>query len=181
MSESNSERTLVSTAPKPFAFVLMPFSEEFSEVYKLGIKPALQDAGAHAERVDEQIFTNSILDRIFTQIAKADILVADMSTRNPNVFYEVGYAHALNKQVILLTQHIGDIPFDLRHLHHIEYKRISDLRDKLSRSASALLKAGIITARATVPNVLISINDTPVYPLSKGTIVVDAHRDHDIF
>ncbi|MDQ3818776.1 MAG: nucleoside 2-deoxyribosyltransferase, partial [Acidobacteriota bacterium] len=93
----------VSTAPKPFIFVLMPFDEQFSDIYKFGIKGAADDVGAYAERVDEQIFTEGILDRIFNQISKADIVVADMTGRNPNVFYEVGYAHALGKKVILLT------------------------------------------------------------------------------
>ena len=93
-----------NTLPKPFVFVLMPFDEKFDEVYKLGIKPACEDAGAYAERVDEQIFKESILERIYNQIAKADIFVADMTGRNENVFYEVGYAHALGKHVILLTQ-----------------------------------------------------------------------------
>jgi hypothetical protein len=52
------------TSPKPFAFVLMPFSDDFDDVYLLGIKPACEKAGAYAERVDEQIFTESILQRI---------------------------------------------------------------------------------------------------------------------
>jgi nucleoside 2-deoxyribosyltransferase len=92
------------TTPKPFCFVLMPFSESFSDIYELGIKEACNDAGAYCERVDEQIFQERILDRIYNQIAKADIIIADMTGKNPNVFYEVGYAHALGKNTILLTQ-----------------------------------------------------------------------------
>src|SRR5438034_46889 len=108
--------------PTPFVFVLMPFSEEFTDVYEVGIKAACKDADAYCERVDQQIFTESILDRVYDQIAKADIIVADMTSRNPNVFYETGYAHALNKQVILLTQNASDIPFDLKHYPHIVYE-----------------------------------------------------------
>lgn len=111
-----------STAPKPFAFVLMPFSEQFNDIYQLGIKPACVKAGAYAERVDEQLFQNSILDRIFNQISKADIIISDMTGRNPNVFYETGYAHALGKNVVLLTQNGDDIPFDLQHYPHIIYE-----------------------------------------------------------
>ena len=107
------------TAPKPFVFVLMPFSAEFTDIYELGIKAACKDAGAYCERVDEQIFLENILERVYNQISKADIIVADMSGRNPNVFYEVGYAHALNKIVILLTKTADDIPFDLKHYTHI--------------------------------------------------------------
>jgi hypothetical protein len=110
----------------------MPFGEEFSELYELGIKTACEKAGAYCERVDEQIFNESILARIYNQIAKADIIVSDMSNRNPNVFYETGYAHALNKEVILLTQSVEDIPFDLKHYPHIVYEgKIIPLRDQL--------------------------------------------------
>lgn len=112
---------MVDTAPKPFVFVLMPFNKKFDDVYQLGIKKACDDVGAYAERVDEQLFNESILQRIYNQIAKADIVIADMTGRNENVFYETGYAHALGKNVILLTQNADDIPFDLKHYPHIIY------------------------------------------------------------
>ncbi|MDY9925634.1 hypothetical protein [Methanosarcina sp.] len=125
----------LSTAPKPFVFVLMPFAEDFDDIYKLGIKEAAKEVGAYAERVDEQIFTEGILERIFNQINKADVIVADMTGRNPNVFYEVGYAHALGKIVLLLTQKVDDIPFDLKHKQHIIYgnsgSKIQNLRSEL--------------------------------------------------
>ncbi len=110
-----------STLPKPFVFILMPFDKKFNDVYQLGIKKACDEAGAYAERIDEQIFKESILNRIYNQIAKADVIISDMTGRNPNVFYETGYAHALGKNVILLTQNADDIPFDLKHYPHIIY------------------------------------------------------------
>jgi nucleoside 2-deoxyribosyltransferase len=120
------------TRPKPFTFVLMPFDVKFDDVYNLGIKPACNEAGSFCERVDEQIFEDSILQRIYNQISKADIIIADMTGRNPNVFYEVGYAHALGKTVILLTQNDNDIPFDLKHYPHIIYEQsITNLKDEL--------------------------------------------------
>ncbi len=123
-----------STQPKPFVFVLMPFAASFDDAYRFGIKAACADAGAYCERVDEQIFQESILDRIYNQISKADVLVADMTGRNANVFYETGYAHALGKQVILLTQNADDIPFDLKHYPHIIYGgSIGSLKDDLER------------------------------------------------
>src|SRR6267143_1751477 len=111
-----------STIPKPFVFVLMPFDPSFDDIYKFGIKGAADDAGAYAERIDEQIFTEGILDRVFNQINKADVVVADMTGRNQNVFHEVGYAHALGKIVLLLTQDSADMPFDLKHHQHTVYK-----------------------------------------------------------
>jgi Nucleoside 2-deoxyribosyltransferase len=122
-----------STGPKPSVFVLMPFGKEFNDTYKFGIKGAAEDVGAYAERVDEQMFAEGILERVLNQINKADVIVADMTGRNPNVFYEVGYAHALNRVVVLLTQRADDIPFDLKHHQHLVYKgEISTLRTMLA-------------------------------------------------
>lgn len=120
------------TTPKPFVFVLMPFDPSFDDIYKFGIKGAAEDANAYAERIDEQIFTDGILERVFNQINKADVIVADMTGRNPNVFYEVGYAHALGRIVLLLTQNVSDIPFDLQHHQHTVYGgSIETLRTEL--------------------------------------------------
>lgn len=123
-----------STAPKPFVFVLMPFNKDFDDIYKKGIKVACQEAGAYCERVDEQLFSESILERIYNQIAKADLIISDMTGRNPNVFYETGYAHALDKQVIHLTQESNDIPFDMQHYPHIIYGgSVAKLKRELKR------------------------------------------------
>jgi hypothetical protein len=129
-TEQNSE-PILDTKPKPFVFVLMPFAKGYDDVYHLGIKAASDKAGAYAERLDEQMFKESMLQRIHNQIAKADVIVADMTGRNPNVFYEVGYAHALGKVVILLTQKGDDIPFDLKHYRHIVYENVMGLLPQL--------------------------------------------------
>lgn len=116
--------TETETTPKPFVFVLIPFDAEFDDIYKFGIKGAADDVGAYAERLDEQIFSEGMLDRIFNQISKADVVVADMTGRNPNVFYEVGYAHALGKAVLLLTQNARQ--------HTVYGGRIETLRKELA-------------------------------------------------
>lgn len=118
---------------KPFAFVLMPFAKQFDDIYKLGIKELCQDMDVVAERVDEQHFTDLILERIHRQIENADIIIAEMTGQNPNVFYEVGYAHAKGKLCALITQSASDIPFDLKQYTHIIYDgSVTDLRDKLT-------------------------------------------------
>jgi nucleoside 2-deoxyribosyltransferase len=112
----------------------MPFTSDFDDFYAYGIKESCKDAESYCERVDEQNYEGSILERIYNQIAKADLIIADMTGRNPNVFYEVGYAHALNKPTILLTQDSNDIPFDLKHYPHIIYeKKISTIRTELTK------------------------------------------------
>src|SRR5690242_9642806 len=93
-----------SVMNRPFVFVVMSFAQEFADIYELGIRPACESVGADCARVDEQIFLESILERIYGQIESADIVVAEMTGHNPNVFYETGYAHGLRKPVVLLTR-----------------------------------------------------------------------------
>lgn len=124
---------------KKFVFVLMPFGSKFNDIYKLGIKAACNDENMYCERVDEQYYEGSMLDRIYNQITHADYLIADMSGKNPNVFYEVGYAHALGKKVILITQNGEDIPFDMKHYKHIIYPSISYLKEQLHKNLSYYL------------------------------------------
>ena len=120
-------------ADKLFCFVLMPFSKEFDDTYRLGIKETIESLGHIAERVDDQIFRNeTILERIKNQIASADFIVADMSSNNANVYYEVGFAHAKEKECILIANDVSEIKFDLKHNRHIEYKNITDLKRKLT-------------------------------------------------
>lgn len=126
---------------KGFIFTLMPFEKSFDDIYALGIKAACKELEVYCERIDEQIFTESILDRIYNQINKADIIIADMTGRNPNVFYETGFAHALSKKVILLTQNVEDIPFDLKHYSHIIYGgSILKLKEELVKRIDWYLK-----------------------------------------
>lgn len=118
--------------PKPFAFVLMPFSENFDDIYRLGIQAAAVESGILAERVDEQVYSETMLERIYRQIDIADFIIADLTGKNPNVFYEIGYAHAKQKRCTLLTQRADDIPFDLKHHRHLVYgSKISALKSML--------------------------------------------------
>ncbi|MDO8410399.1 MAG: nucleoside 2-deoxyribosyltransferase [Phenylobacterium sp.] len=148
-----------------FAFVLMPFDQEFDDVYRLGIKEVATSLGVVAERVDEQSFSETILERIYRQIETADFIIADMTGRNPNVFYEVGYAHAKKKPVILITKDANDIPFDLKHHRHLIYgDKITGLREKLSAEI-AWIKDEINRAR-TIP---ISISSRPLWGVLEMT------------
>jgi nucleoside 2-deoxyribosyltransferase len=150
-----------TTTPKPFVFVLMPFDEKFDDIYDLGIKGAAEEAGAYVERTDKEIFKEGILDRIFNQINKADVIVADLTGLNPNVFYEVGYAHALGKIVLLLIQASSDIPFDLLHQPHLVYEgKIVKLKTELAKKISwAINEAKNTTKHSRSSEFEVSLND----------------------
>ena len=107
-----------------FCFIIMPFSvESLNVVYEDYVKPVLSDqCELHTERGDDVFGSNAIMEDITRSIRRADLIVADLTGRNPNVFYEVGIAHALNKRVLLMTQSIDDVPFDLRHRRALIYE-----------------------------------------------------------
>src|SRR5580765_4322533 len=133
-----------ATAPRPFAFVAMPFAASFDDAYELAIKPACDAAGAYAERVDKQIFQEDILKRMYNQVATADLVLADLSGRNANVFYEAGYALACRKQVIFLAHDAAEVPFDVRAYPPIVYgEDLVYLKQELEQKVRRVLDAGV--------------------------------------
>jgi len=100
----------------------MPFDNRFNPIYENIIKKVIKKFGLNCKRADEIFGTEPIIKYIWEHIKKARILIADITGRNANVFYELGLAHAINKEVILITQNIRDIPFDLKHYRCIVYE-----------------------------------------------------------
>jgi len=123
----------------PEIFVIMPFSPDLDDVYYLGIHEIARILNHTCERVDEIEFVGSILDEIYNSIKHSKIIVAEVSNQNTNVYYELGYAHALNKPVILITKDVSSTPFDLHGYNHIVYRNIVDLRKKLKNRLEAIL------------------------------------------
>lgn len=103
-------------------FVMMPFASPLGEYYDKVYKPAIEKAGLRPVRADTEIFgTGKIIDQVWSGINAAKVLVAELTTRNPNVFYELGLAHALEKPVVLVSSNEKDVPFDLQHIRVIYY------------------------------------------------------------
>jgi len=103
-------------------FVMMPFGSWFDRYYQEIYVPAIKDAGLEPSRADELFSTGSVVEQIWDQISKSRVLLADLTHKNPNVFYELGLAHAANKPVVFTAARIDDVPFDLRHLRVIVYE-----------------------------------------------------------
>lgn len=117
------------------AFVIMPFSEQFDDIYQIGIKETAKNEKVTAYRLDEELFNEGMLDKIYKEIESSDFVIADLSNKNANVFYELGFAHAIGKLTILLTQNADDIPFDLKHKRHIIYgNSIKHLKEQLKKN-----------------------------------------------
>lgn len=103
-------------------FVLMPFNEnKVQEIYEDFVKKTVVELGYTCNRADDIYGTTSIIEDIWKSINEAKFLIADVTGRNPNVFYEIGVAHTIGKNVLIISQDLNDIPFDLRHLRCIIY------------------------------------------------------------
>ena len=103
-------------------FVMQPFSAPLGGYYSTIYEPAIEKAGLKAVRADDEIFgTGKIIDQIWVGINSSRVLVAELTTRNANVFYELGLAHALRKPVILVSSNKQDVPFDIGHVRVIYY------------------------------------------------------------
>jgi nucleoside 2-deoxyribosyltransferase len=109
----------------------MPFVSHLNFFYLYFKRHIEETHNVRCERADSKILTVPFLDKIVEYIKQADVLIADCSGRNPNVFYELGMAHALGKKVILITgDDLKDAPADVRHFDFIKY----DLSDALQPS-----------------------------------------------
>ncbi len=123
----------------PHLFAIIPFSSEMDDVYYLGIHDTAKALGCSCDRVDQIEFVGPILDKIYDSIKNSRIILAELSTPNVNVYYELGYAHALGKPTILITKDISTSPFDVKGYNHIIYSSIRDLRSKLKARLEAIL------------------------------------------
>lgn len=99
---------------------MMPFHPSFDAVYA-SLQRTAEAAGLRCRRADDIWENPSVIQDVVSLIDRSSIVICDCTGRNPNVFYEIGIAHTLGREVILITQAEADIPFDLRHLRFVPY------------------------------------------------------------
>ena len=100
--------------------IMMPFDGRFDPVY-LALQGAAASVGMKCRRADDIWVHDHIIQDVVSLICMASVVVCDLTGRNANVFYEMGIAHALGKDVIMITQAAADVPFDVSHIRHIRY------------------------------------------------------------
>jgi hypothetical protein len=139
---------------RPNAFIAMQFSEPYNEVYRDAIRPLVAEIGFEPFRVDEAAGPGIILNDIWGRITEASVMIAEVSEANPNVYYEVGVAHALRKPTVLLAQRGTKLPFDLGPHRCIFYDNSipgrARLLDALRSSLISLLGLPIAATPAIV-------------------------------
>ncbi len=119
--------------------VMMPIKKEFDGVLE-SIKKACSNVNMSCYRADDIWKDSTIIQDVFELIYRSSIVIADFSGKNPNVFYEAGIAHTLGKDVIPITQHINDIPFDLQPHRTLKYLNNSEGLKQLSEGLEERLK-----------------------------------------
>jgi hypothetical protein len=151
LANTNDETINVRThfgSPKrvvalPDRFVLMSFQPELRPVYEDHITKVATQLRLSVKRADDFFTAHAVMQDIWAAICGAQILLADCTGRNPNVFYEIGLAHVVGKPVVLITQNAEDVPFDLKAIRYIQYeytpRGMSLFETKLSKTILEIL------------------------------------------
>ena len=165
----------------PHAFVVMPFGQKeasngqvinFDSVYEQLIKPAVVESGFEPLRADEEVVSGDILTDMFQELLLADLVIADLSIDNANVFYELGVRHALRKQgVVHIQSGRAYMPFDIFNVRTIPYNCGEDGKpdpDCIDDDKAALVKVIRGTWASSHEHI-----HSPVFNLLSGLIEPD--------
>ena len=174
-------------------FIIMPISDvdgypkgHFGRVYKFIIEPACKQAGYEPIRADDTSKTNVIIVDILKNAFDCDMAICDLSARNPNVFYELGFRQAFNKKTVLMIDERTDRPFDISAIRSFIYQSslridlVNDAKDKLVKAlaetetmeeneTNSLLKLLSVESPAKLPQSLKLSNDS--------SLILQAIRD----
>lgn len=149
------------TKEKERCFVIMPISdqgdypmEHFTKVYEQIIKPAVEEAGYEAYRVDENNICDSIINKIFNAIQDCPMAICDLSNRNPNVLYELGLRQAYDKPVVLIQDDKTQKIFDVSGISTVFYK-------------SARMYEDVMEARENIKKAIIATKEGKISSLAK--------------
>lgn len=112
------------------AFVLTPFHDRHAKTYETIVR-VCNRVGIECQRGDEEYIEGGVLRHIAKAIASAGIVIANIDGRNPNVFYELGIAHAMDKEVLLVASAKDEIPFDFRNQRILIYKSLPELEERM--------------------------------------------------
>lgn len=133
-------RSRVTEVDRGLCFVLMPFHEEWSDrVYLKLIRKTVEQLGLQCLRADD-LYGQIIIEDIWVKINQCAFVIVDVTTRNPNVMYELGIVHTIGKPSVLITQNVSQIPFDFTHHRHLVYEDNLDGFAKLAEQLPMAIK-----------------------------------------
>jgi len=133
-------------AARPRAFVATQFTAPFDRIWNQVIRDAAREEGFNPIRIDEVTGPNPILGDIKRHVAQAAVVIAEITPLNANVFYELGYADALNKPLVILAQSGTKLPFDIQGYRTVFYEDVIGGEAKLSEGLRKQLSAILSTS-----------------------------------
>jgi hypothetical protein len=137
-------------------FVIMPFGQPFERYYLNIFVPAITAVGLKPLRADSIFAPSTIMADVWRYTRQAIVVLADVTGKNPNVFYELGLAHAAGKPVVVVTNSLEDVPFDLKGLRVIEYDKQNEAWGTiLKESITAAMKATLDDPERAVPAIFL--------------------------
>lgn len=150
MGKENNKNEVAKTC-----FVIMPISDHpnypkghFTNIYEQIFKPAIEEAGFIPKRVDEDKISSDIMTKILEGVTTSEMAICDLSSRNPNVMYELGLRHAYGKPVVLICDNKTERIFDVAGINTVTYK-------------SERLYEDVIAAREDIKEAIISTERNP--------------------
>lgn len=120
--------------------VMKPFDERFDPVYQT-LQGLCGELRRRCVRADDIWEHPMVMQDVVSLIDRSRVVIADCTDRNPNVFYEIGIAHTLGRDVLMITQAEDDVPFDLRHLRFVPYLNNAEGRIALTNTLRARVEA----------------------------------------
>lgn len=167
------ERSLGDPSGQDICFCIMPFGESFDDYYKTVYRPAIISAGLSPRRADDLYRPSNIVSDIWSYTKQARIILADLSGRNANVFYELGLAHAIAKPAILVADSLDSIPFDLRSLRVLVYdKNDAEWGARLKSSVENSIREILDSPREAVLPTFFSLDES-----AKATSITIAEKE----
>ena len=157
---------------RPLCFVLMPFGTkpaaggatiDFDAVYEELIAPAIDGAGLEPLRADEEMTGGVIHKPMFERLILCEFAVADLTTANANVFYELGVRHSVRpwSTILLFAEGGTQLPFDVAPLRAIPYRLRADGKPADPAAAGGVIRARLLEARS-------ASTDSPIFQLVEG-------------
>lgn len=126
---------------RPKAFVVMQFSQAYHELYNDVISPLCEKFGYEVIKADEIYGPGVIMSDIESKIIESDLIVAEVTPENLNVYYELGFAHALKKRTIIIKERSSKLPFDISGFRALFYENSIGGKVKLEEGLRLYLKA----------------------------------------
>jgi len=177
------KQPMAQSESKDTCFTIMPFGNWFDYYYEAIYIPAIEATGLKPRRADDLYRPSAIVQDIWVLTKEAKIILADLSGKNPNVFYELGLAHALTKPAILVTESMDDVPFDLRSLRVIVYDKNEPnwgdvLGQKIETAIKEILASPLDAVLPTFLKVKASATKKPVSKEDKA--IISMRQDLDL-